>query len=98
MMHRLRHLFGWNTGTCYSWWDSDTGKLMSGFRCAGCDTIQHVSETAVNHRLFQPLGTRPCTCHPDDDPPNPCPRKYALDECRLAHMLSMQGNPIRRAE
>lgn len=41
---------------------------------------------------------RACTCHPDDLPPRPCPRKYALDECRLAHILSMQGNPIQRAK
>lgn len=23
-----------------------------------------------------------CTCHPDDNPPRPCARKYALNECR----------------
>lgn len=23
-----------------------------------------------------------CTCHPDDKPPLPCPRKYALTDCR----------------
>lgn len=27
---------------------------------------------------------RPCTCHPDDNPPVPCPRKYALTDCRIA--------------
>ena len=27
---------------------------------------------------------RPCTCHPDDSPPVPCARKYALSECRTA--------------
>lgn len=27
---------------------------------------------------------RPCTCHPDDNPPRPCPKRYALDECRAA--------------
>lgn len=27
---------------------------------------------------------RPCTCHPDDNPPVPCPKKYALTECREA--------------
>lgn len=27
---------------------------------------------------------RECTCHPDDNPPWPCPRKYALSECRAA--------------
>lgn len=25
---------------------------------------------------------RPCTCHPDDDPPVPCAEKYALTECK----------------
>ena len=25
---------------------------------------------------------RPCTCHPDDNPPVPCAQKYALNECR----------------
>lgn len=24
---------------------------------------------------------QPCTCHPDDNPPQPCARKYALSEC-----------------
>ena len=27
---------------------------------------------------------RPCTCHPDDDPPTPCVKKYALSECKAA--------------
>lgn len=30
------------------------------------------------------LGARPCTCHPADNPPRPCPQKYALSECRAA--------------
>ena len=30
------------------------------------------------------MSERPCTCHPDDNPPVPCPRKYALSECRAA--------------
>lgn len=25
-----------------------------------------------------------CTCHPDDNPPRPCPQKYALSECEAA--------------
>lgn len=25
---------------------------------------------------------RPCTCHPDDNPPTPCAEKYALGDCR----------------
>jgi hypothetical protein len=31
-----------------------------------------------------PERAQPCTCHPDDNPPNPCARKYALNECRRA--------------
>jgi hypothetical protein len=27
---------------------------------------------------------RPCTCHPDDNPPIPCARQYALRECIAA--------------
>lgn len=27
---------------------------------------------------------RRCTCHPDDNPPRPCPQKFALTECRKA--------------
>lgn len=27
---------------------------------------------------------RDCTCHPDDNPPRPCPRKYALSDCIAA--------------
>lgn len=30
---------------------------------------------------------RPCTCHPDDDPPAPCPRMYSLADCRRAVAL-----------
>ena len=26
-------------------------------------------------------GAYPCTCHPDDNPPRPCPRRYAYSEC-----------------
>lgn len=28
--------------------------------------------------------TRSCTCHPDDNPPQPCPRKFALTDCKAA--------------
>lgn len=30
---------------------------------------------------------RACTCHPDDHPPVPCPKKYALTHCRVAALL-----------
>jgi hypothetical protein len=41
--------------------------------CDECDEKhRHISEP------------RPCTCHPDDNPPVPCAQKYALSECRAA--------------
>ena len=32
--------------------------------------------------------TRTCTCHPSDSPPQPCPRKFALTECRIAALIA----------
>jgi hypothetical protein len=37
------------------------------------------------------LDARPCTCHPDDNPPQPCARKYALTECCIAAELAKEG-------
>jgi hypothetical protein len=31
-----------------------------------------------------PCRPRHCTCHPDDNPPVPCQRRYAITECRAA--------------
>ena len=38
----------------------------------------------------------PCTCHPDDNPPQPCPKKYALSECRKAaeQYRTYPGEPV----
>lgn len=33
-----------------------------------------------------------CTCHPDDDPPRPCPRKFGLAECRAAAGVTEVGH------
>lgn len=40
-----------------------------------------------------PTDNRPCTCHPDDAPPAPCARRYALAECR-----DIQANVMDRAQ
>ena len=36
---------------------------------------------------------RRCTCHPFDNPPQPCPQKFALTHCRAAHL----GKRLRHA-
>jgi len=48
-----------------------------------CDPLQPIIVDA-NSPIVGMLTSRPCTCHPDDNPPVPCPKKYALDECRKA--------------
>ena len=42
-----------------------------------------ISGVPIRDALRAALGadTRTCTCHPDDSPPKPCQRKYALSEC-----------------
>jgi len=43
------------------------------------------------------LSGRPCTCHPDDSPPSPCPQKYALSHCRHSEryqVADMQPSPV----
>lgn len=41
-------------------------------------TFLESTESATNS------DARTCTCHPSDHPPRPCPRKFALTECRVA--------------
>lgn len=36
-----------------------------------------------------------CTCHPDDNPPVPCPSRRALTECRTAALEAMIAEEIR---
>lgn len=48
LLHWIEHLFGWNTGVVYSWWDGD--RLMIGFRCNGCGDIQGVHESRIGRQ------------------------------------------------
>lgn len=40
------------------------------------------------------MTDRSCTCHPDDNPPVPCPQKFALSECRAAAMTEWKLVPV----
>jgi hypothetical protein len=47
---------------------------------------------AMQANKAQGMGdARTCTCHPEDDPPKPCPRKFALNECRAAAGMGEPG-------
>lgn len=61
--------------------------------CPGEMTLEQVKEWANKQVPAGPELTRaidaaklerPCTCHPDDNPPKPCPRQFALTDCRAA--------------
>jgi hypothetical protein len=49
------------------------------------DIGEHSSGNNPWLRALEALDeARNCTCHPDDNPPRPCARQYALNECRQA--------------
>ena len=64
---------------------SDAGRdvaiedLASRFHAAG---IEPWAIDAL--RALKSAAPAECTCHPDDNPPRPCPQKYALSDCRSA--------------
>ena len=37
---------------------------------------------------------RPCTCHPDDNPPQPCAQRYALTECKALAQPETTADPV----
>lgn len=90
------------------------GKIVTmADRAIGCspseqdDYLTDISDTARKVAMRErasPVGevtNRPCTCHPDDNPPVPCQKKYALSECRKAadeiERLRAENEELRRA-
>lgn len=47
------------------------------------ETWANVSRLLSDKETYD-MSDRPCTCHPDDNPPVPCPQKFALSECKAA--------------
>lgn len=69
------------------------GSLTSQPCASADDAVASVCRLAsYPHRLpeyaapttYRAERDRPCTCHPDDRPPGPCPRRYAASECQQA--------------
>lgn len=56
-------------------------------RLYGTDTMSEMGIVPMcDEPERQPVSEpRPCTCHPNDNPPVPCARQYALNECRAVH-------------
>lgn len=48
------------------------------------DALKGFHLIAAPHPRASDARARPCTCHPDDNPPTPCAQKYAYSECANA--------------
>lgn len=48
---------------------------------------ESIAEMMASHSYAKTEDSRKCTCHPDDDPPRACPKKYALHECQTAALV-----------
>lgn len=59
--------------------------------CTECQTVQAMDERGQCIRCGSFL--RACTCHPDDHPPMPCARKYALAECLAENRRRLYQTP-----
>lgn len=70
------------------WYDSAL-KTLSGYRDAMNKLHEQESPTFMGEPVL--ADTRPCTCHPDDNPPSPCQKRYALSECRAALAEGVKG-------
>lgn len=53
------------------------------------DAKERIKKAVAALRSVPSEIARPCTCHPDDNPPVPCPKKYALTECREAALSAI---------
>ena len=61
----------------------------------GTDTMSEMGIVPMCDEPGQPVtDPRPCTCHPDDNPPVPCAQKYALSECREAPQRELSEKQI----
>jgi hypothetical protein len=50
----------------------------------------------IDYVRAEGMSNLPCTCHPEDNPPVPCPHKYALDECRRAAEAAGEVAEVKR--
>ena len=76
----------WYEANRETWWDrnrpsADRSGLHADEFMLGLIAAVQQSTAHVDAKL---IDTRGCTCHPTDSPPEPCPRKFALTECRAA--------------
>lgn len=67
--------------------DRKTGRHVHGCDCApgdgsAAELLALLLELTQSRQASAQGGERACTCHPDDKPPVPCAKLYALADCR----------------
>ena len=55
--------------------------------------VEDMAWAAWKAALAQPEN-RPCTCHPDDNPPQSCAQRYALTECKALALSETKAEPV----
>jgi hypothetical protein len=73
-------------------------ELLSTINAGGQETSGGSAAEARNSRIgSNPVppapdtaAPRPCTCHPEDKPPTPCAKQYALHECLRFHASRLE--------
>jgi hypothetical protein len=71
----------------HGYYESTWGAINAALACGWTEPApqpQPVLSGYGDYGAAIPGIERPCTCHPDDNPPVPCAQKYALSECRAA--------------
>ncbi|WP_342152397.1 hypothetical protein [Methylorubrum sp. SB2] len=64
-----------------------------------CSRASYESYSSDPHIDTRKIGDeRSCTCHPSDNPPVPCAKKYALSECRAAAAAPATPEPAAGGE
>ncbi len=59
---------------------SIAARATIGWRGSGENSVVNMT-TVIARAILAERLSKPCTCHPSDNPPVPCARKYALHEC-----------------
>ena len=78
VMHALRRwICDWTHGGGQIKRDAD-GRIN--WQCNKCEAWADPVSLEDEQRMTD-AHIRPCSCHPDDNPPVPCARKYAFSEC-----------------
>ena len=80
-----------DTAALSRWWDSAHDALDQHRQLVKEAYSEPIEKTSSSPKQVE----LPCTCHPDDNPPVPCAKRYALSECRAARPIAWRWDEAR---